>query len=452
MDTTEIRALAHHLMGAQQARAIYPDTHPRVAGAVRDLHLFLRARLGRSGSLRLARTGDGFVVEDTPVRREGDLLEGFDRLLERRGIDRLLVEPGLQRWETRTLIDALGASEESIDAAGGAEVVLHEAGVRSIRLGKLKVAEEAGRVELATSLAHVWDLYTNGVAAVRRLRQGLEDGIDPAAFSDAREVAVGMVAAVDDHADAFLLLQALHKHDAYSYTHSLNVAMLAMAMVRSMDLPRDQWLDIGLAALLHDIGKELVPHEVLNKPGRLDEEEWEIMQRHSADGARLLMGHPDVPDLAIVVAYEHQLAYEPDNPDHGRWPLHLVSQIVCVADVYDALRSNRPYRDAVPPEEAMRIMTEEADQKFDPALFAGFRSMMGAYPPGSLVELDDDCVAISLGPGAEHPDLPRVLVVRDPHGTLLEPPLSFDLSLVPNPSPRRSRTVEEVGIDPFDYF
>ena len=84
-----------------------------------------------------------------------------------------------------------------------------------------------------------------------------------------------------------------------------------------------------------------------------------------------------VRDLAVIVAYGHQLAYETDDPDHGRWTLNFASQLICIADVYDALRSNRPYRAALPPDRAMQIMEQEAAGKFDAELFAGFRRMLG---------------------------------------------------------------------------
>lgn len=454
MSSLDIRRFAHHILGAQQTRAIYPEAHPRAATAVRDLYVYLRETLGQDGLLRIARTGDGFVAGGIATPIDSDLLRNLDGLLARLGVERVVIEPGLQRGETRTLVDLLNASEEVLAEVGGPPEFLARAGVRNIQAGRIHVGagSAVSGAALATSLSEAWDLHRRGVSAARRLREDLTNGVDPEGFAEATALAEAMVHAVGEHSDAFLLLQALHRHDEYSYTHSLNVAMLTVAMAAELGLDEAALRDLTIAALLHDIGKELVPLEVLNKPGKLSEDEWEVMQRHSADGALLLMAIDDIPDLAVVVAYEHQLAYETDSPDHGRWPLHAASQIVCIADVYDALRSNRPYRAALPPEEAMRIMTEEAGKKFDSALFAVFERMVGSYPPGSLVLLDDGCLAISLGRASVRRDRPRVMVVQDPEGRLLEPPLTLDLSLADDPSPVRSIEPEAAGIDPFDYF
>lgn len=167
----------------------------------------------------------------------------------------------------------------------------------------------------------------------------------------------------------------------------------------------------------------------------------------------MLVEADGIGDLEVVVAYEHQLAYERDHPDYDRWPLHFVSQVVCIADVYDALRSNRPYRSELPPDRALEIMDEEVVDKFEPELFQGFAHMVGYYPPGTCVRLDDGACAITYRPNPEDLRRPRVLIVCNPAGHRIDPPESADLG---NGASHRSIIEvidsEQAGIDPFDYL
>ena len=230
-----------------------------------------------------------------------------------------------------------------------------------------------------------------------------------------------MVDVVQAQPQAFSLLYALKSPDDYSYTHSLNVTMLSLTIARWLELPHEMLTQVALAAILHDIGKVMVPDGVLNKPGKLTDEEWEVMQRHGDDGARLLL-QSSVGDLFIVVTYEHQLAYDERHTDLGRWPLHLVSELVCLADVYDALRSVRPYRASLPPDVAMKIMGEDAETKFDAGLLAGFRRTLGYYPPRTCLKLSDGRTAVAHTTNLLDPEHPWVLVVRTVDGNEIEPP------------------------------
>jgi HD-GYP domain-containing protein (c-di-GMP phosphodiesterase class II) len=157
-------------------------------------------------------------------------------------------------------------------------------------------------------------------------------------------------------------------------THIANVAILAMAAGEALGLNGQFVHDLGLAALLHDIGKLRVPYEVLNAPGRLDESQLALMKKHPEDGARLLMSTPRVPDLAVIVAFEHHLNANgsgyPAVPD--TWPIHLASAITHIVDVYDALRSDRPYRKGIEPAKVVEMMRADAGPVFDRVLLEAF--------------------------------------------------------------------------------
>ena len=178
------------------------------------------------------------------------------------------------------------------------------------------------------------------------------------------------------HGDSRIVLPLLKlkEFDQYTTTHSLNVAVLAMGLAESLGCRPKEIRAIGVAGLLHDIGKIRIPLEVLTKPGKLNEEERAIMNAHPIDGARVIMQSEEDLGMAAAVAYEHHVML-----DGGGYPvMHykrdcaMASRLVHVCDVYDALSTKRPYRDAWPSEKTMSYLEERAGLEFDPELVAAF--------------------------------------------------------------------------------
>ena len=175
-----------------------------------------------------------------------------------------------------------------------------------------------------------------------------------------------------------LPLLQLKEFDQYTTTHSLNVAVLAMGLAESLGCTKSEVRGFGVAGLLHDIGKIRIPIDVLTKPGKLSDEERQIINRHPADGARIIMLSDEALDLAAVVAYEHHIML-----DGGGYPsMHygracaLASRLVHVCDVFDALRTKRPYRDAWESERVFSYLLERAGTEFDPELVTAFVNLL----------------------------------------------------------------------------
>jgi putative nucleotidyltransferase with HDIG domain len=173
-------------------------------------------------------------------------------------------------------------------------------------------------------------------------------------------------------------LLSLREYDEYTTTHSLNVSVLAMALAESLGLAGREVRAFGVAGLLHDIGKVCIPHDVLTKPGQLTPEERELIRRHPADGARLILQSGQQLDVAAAVAYEHHIMIDGCGYPtlHFRRDCHPASHLVHICDVYDALRTTRPYRAAWEHEQVMEYLRENAGTEFDESLFRAFESMM----------------------------------------------------------------------------
>ncbi|MCX5808953.1 MAG: HD domain-containing protein, partial [Proteobacteria bacterium] len=170
------------------------------------------------------------------------------------------------------------------------------------------------------------------------------------------------------------MLSSLKSVDEYTFTHVVNVGILTMSLAESLGFRGSQLKDIGTAALLHDIGKIQIPEEILQKKGELDSSERKIMESHSMDGARQLMKIKGLPRLALIVALEHHIKYDGGGYPHvkEKWQTNIVSQIVSIADVFDALRTKRPYREAMPPDDVERILRQESGVSFNPFLLERF--------------------------------------------------------------------------------
>jgi len=238
------------------------------------------------------------------------------------------------------------------------------------------------------------------------------------------------------------------------------VSALAMAQARALNIEGPLLREFGFAALMHDIGKVNTPLEVLNKPDKLTREEFEVMKMHVVDGAHILRRTPEMPALAPIVAFEHHLKQDLSGyPEKiGSRKLNLCTMIVSIADVFDALRSTRPYRKGLATDRIRNIMGEQGNPAFNQQLLKRFVNLMGLFPVGNLVRLSTDELAVV---SAEHPTdpfRPQVKIISDAKGQMLEEPFLANTWERDRISGEHERAVveavdpETLGIDPLTYL
>ena len=239
----------------------------------------------------------------------------------------------------------------------------------------------------------------------------------------AKETVSNCVDSVIQNPDAMLLLSRLKNKDEYTSEHSLNVAIVSIAFGRHLGMDRDQLNEIGLCGMLHDMGKIVTPQEVLNKPGRLEGEEIEIMKRHPADGREILMSSSGIHDSVIDVAYGHHERLDGSGYPRGLESdkLSLYTKMVTIADVFDAVTSDRVYRDGVSSFQALRMLHSQRGQSYDPSLVIQFIECVGIFPIGTVVELHNGEIGLVV---QTHPRLklkPKIRLLLDGNNTPLEP-------------------------------
>ncbi len=187
------------------------------------------------------------------------------------------------------------------------------------------------------------------------------------------------------------LLSDVFLHDHYIFSHSLNVTLYALAIGIEMKLSPKELEQLGLGAILHDVGKMKVPEEILSKPGKLTAEEFQIIKAHAEDGFQMLRNIPTVPLIVAHCAYQHHERLNGAGYPRGlkEDEIHLFGKILGVADVFDAVTSNRVYRPAMLPHEGLEILYSGAGSLFDQKVVDAFRRAVAIYPIGLTVTLSD---------------------------------------------------------------
>ena len=246
------------------------------------------------------------------------------------------------------------------------------------------------------------------IAAVRWVHDEVQrSGRIP--MSEAETVVRSLSTAMHQNERMLVPLLQLKEYDQYTTTHACNVAVLSMALAERLGLAPAEVRAVGIAGMLHDIGKIAIPRDLLIKPGRFTDEERQVVQRHPVEGAKMIMGRERGLGLAAVVAYEHHVYLNGGGYPSMRYPraCHFASRIVHVCDIYDALCTNRPYRQAWEPDQTLAYLVEQAGRELDPEIVKAFCDMIGEAQVQRMA-LEADAAAVP----AETGDLPAAPLVQ----------------------------------------
>jgi putative nucleotidyltransferase with HDIG domain len=365
-------AFLHAFAQALSAMTLYPDAHPA------------RGRTIDAAFRGLEDLADAGPAVFTFL--EGEVVFGREQLRDLKEWDwaRRLVAAGVERLEFKRrvgrdefesfLLQILARlTLSSIDTSGNQQMQ-----PEGIRFGAVGLQDpSASAVDPASRAAMLELTLGEEIETIRWLHREVQsNGAIPLLEAEAvvRSLSMAM------HCDRRMVLPLLQlkEFDQYTTTHSLNVAVLAMGLAENLGCSPNDVRTFGVAGLLHDIGKIRIPMEVLTKPGKLNDEERRIMNRHPVDGARIIMESDEDLDLAAVVAYEHHIMLDGGGyPSmHYSRPCALASRLVHVCDVFDALRTNRPYREAWESERIFAYLLERAGTEFDPDLVMAFVKLL----------------------------------------------------------------------------
>ena len=325
----------------------------------------------------------------------------------------------------RELIFQLGLFDAANNSISTLRAGLEQHAVKGIELEERRVLR--GK---ATAKSR----YANAASAVGTLVQDSREK-GTIGFKQAKRAIQSIVDLMMNDEASLLGLTTLRCHDQYTHNHSVNVALLSMALGNRAGYPKVELADLGLAALFHDLGKATIPMEVLNKPGEFTEEEWGMMRNHPTEGALSLAkmrGITNLPGRMASASFEHHMNLDFSGYPklNVSWKLSMTGRILMIADCYDAMTSSRVYRrEPMSPSKVLGFMFGKAGKSFDPILMKLFMTCVGIIPIGSLVLLDSNELAVVLKPASDaaEAEYPFVKVITTPQGQAIENGRELDL-------------------------
>ena len=375
----EINEFIRHLLSAIAGAALYTLNHPQVNRLADAAHTSLTRALSERPDIALLEI-DGELVIDGEPQPFSLVFDRFIQIMHEHGIGHLRFLVGAPRQEVDQLI-ALLARQSDVAEAGSTE---------HIRLGRVEMPEQGSE---EGSLGAGGSSSGASGGGIRAASLSEIPAIELARLSEVYEAIKrkerlkpsGIAATVAELVEAFrregeslLVLAALREQDEYTFTHAANVCILTLAQAMSLGISGQMLNDIGIAAMLHDVGKMFVSEEILTKSEKLTDDEFEQMKAHPVLGARYLMETAGVPRLAAIAAFEHHMRYNqsgyPVVPTG--WQQNIVSQMTAIADCFDAMRTRRPYQEPRPPEVIANALLQGAGTEFNPLLVKNMLSLL----------------------------------------------------------------------------
>ncbi|MBI2535722.1 MAG: HD domain-containing protein [Gemmatimonadetes bacterium] len=454
---------------ALRSLRLYPVENDQVQRALDDLTASAQALLQIEEELEVRLAGEFIFVNATRLRLDLDNYASFGHVLgtlRQCGIGTMRVDSDVERREWQVFVSLLlnfATREANPNKLYELQQRMVQGNVAHIVIEPpLESDEDLDDQERAKEVAK--KTYERSVAVTKEVVSSVRMGRS-ASVKKVKRAVQSIVDQVLSNEASLVGLTTLRDYDEYTFTHSVNVCIFAVTIGRRLGLSKLQLFDLGMAALLHDVGKSRIPLDILNKTGGLSDDEWRIMQAHPWLGVLTLFGlrgYGEIPYRGMIVAYEHHM-----KTDLTGYPKSLrsrqrsvFSKIVAVADGFDAATTRRAYQTTpIQADQVLREMWTNPRRGLDPVLVKALINVLGVYPVGTCVILDSYEIAIvhSANPDLAQIHRPVVRVAATPEGALIPAGPLVNLA-EQTPDGNYVRSIIKVsdpakyGIDPAQYF
>ncbi|MCJ7725816.1 MAG: HD domain-containing protein [Acidimicrobiia bacterium] len=421
MSHSAVRSLLTALRGTASDYRLYGAEHKITAEAVNDLVESATRLVGTADRAMITIVEETVYLNRSPLAAVSIDFNGMILRLQEMGVESIVFEGPILKVDCAALAAFVAGIGKEPPTTGS--VVLNE--------------DSWARMELDDSPTEgLRQAYSASLGALRGIETAVRSGTR-VELSYASSAVTSLLKQMVAQPEAALLLTTVKSHCEYTFYHSVNTSILALGLGRLVGLDKDDQFLLGLGALLHDIGKVGVAPSILQHPGRLAPAQWNEIKRHPVDGAEMIMSAatPDL-ELAAVVAFEHHAGFDgagyptiprlSDLHGHGTAKsgadLHLFSRLAAVVDTYDAITTRRSYRRAESPGRALHALLRGAGRSHDPDAVQAFIGLMGVYPPGSRLLLNDGRIAVVIRSINGSDVGTNAAVITSADGTQLEVP------------------------------
>ncbi len=349
------------LLGAINSQRLYYDKHPQVLLFIERLISNLSEIFQTEEKLFIGVFNDSILVNKKPIISIGKVCDSLIKALNQVEIDQIVFLRGLKEEELTLFLREIFGSEN-----------LEPTDYPHILLGKIATIERESLVNKVESVLDL-DSSKDFIWVLKNL-----DIDKPFNFEKVKSLSKDFIESLDYSISPLKYLGDVKTEDEYTYVHTVNVAVLSTFLAKHIGITGTELLDVIYAALMHDVGKMLVPKEILNKTEPLTPNEFETIKSHTLKGVMYLLNQKDIPRIAILAALEHHVKYNSGGYPTivEGWKPHFVSQIISITDIYDALRSNRPYRPPLEEEQIIGVLQHDAGVGLNPRLVDAFIDMI----------------------------------------------------------------------------
>ena len=442
MNVDKIKQVVQVMAAAIKGLRLYAVDHPATIKQVETLQNGLFGLLQHKKVIKMGVLEGTLFVEDYLFMQEVQAATEIAKLLESRDLVGFEFMAGLSADEIKSLLHLLhsggGKGQDFADS-------LVSLGIKNIRALAAEDEEDDDQ--------NPRKVYRKALKVVDQLFHDVRMGEIPSS-AEAIKVVKSMAQITMTEPHAMMALSMLKDYDNYTFTHSVNVSVIALAVGRACNLTEEQLKTLGLGGLLHDLGKLRIDVDIITKPGRLTDAEFDTIKEHPGFGADIVREMEDVTPEVMQIVIGHHLRY-----DRSGYPANAIGDnisplvdMTAIADSYDAMTTLRSYQRPFTPRKAIARIKDVSGSSLHPEFVMHFVDSLGAYPVGSLVRLDNNEIGLVVKVDTHDTSLVDIKVIFNPAGTLLEEP--FVMQLRPD---QARRIIAEVdphtkGIDVTDFF
>ena len=426
--TQRARDLLARLYALRRARRLYPIEHPVVAESANALFEVVAVYHGEGADVPLTFFEDEVLLGEQILAEDSILFDQLIRDMTAIGAGSITFTRGLTPEEVLRFASVLGARYDEVAAVdGGISTLVARVSTPHISVSAVNVIRDDVTVDEVDAGQAAKIAYTDALDLLRELERLIRMNQSLSA-THIKGAVRSLVDNILRNRYAMLELSGLKSFDEYTFYHSVNVAILSLALGSTLTRDYRFLSSLGVGALLHDVGKMSVDIEVLNKRIPLTSDEWAEIREHPVRGAEMTTLTSGLDRASMVCVLEHHMRYDLSGYP-SRTPermQHVSSRIVAVADAYDAMTSQRPYSAPRMQDEAMGIIVQNSGTALDPTLVRLFVDMLGFFPPRSAVLLNSGETAIVISPSPAEPTRPVVRIIADSEGAFTT---AYDLDL-----------------------